>query len=158
MTTGFFPSRKMLNPTLRRRPNQTPLGVSVDLGNLRPPVRGASSSTGMPIREGIVNEKREVFSRPPDNFVIGDETMIERGFESSNVMETVLRDAQPVNGTMSSDTTRAGRSTTPKHQKATSRSPVRNSSRKRDFSAKRHKHRETLCWRSSRKRREVSAR
>ena len=51
-------------------------------------------------------------------------------------METVLRDAQPVKGTMSSDTTRAGRSTTPKHQKATSRSPVRNSSRKIDSGAK----------------------
>ena len=90
----------------------------------------------MQIREGIVNEKREVFSRPPDNFVIGDEAMIERRFESSDVMETVLRDGQPVKGTMSSDTTRAGRSTTPKHQKATSRSPVRNSSRKRDSDAK----------------------
>ena len=63
-------------------------GVSVDLGKLRPPVRGTSSSTGMPIREGIVNEKREVFSRPPDNPVIGDETMIGRRFESSDVMES----------------------------------------------------------------------
>ena len=71
------------------------------------------SSIGMPISEGIVDEKREVFSRPLDKFVIGDETMIERRFESSDVMETVLRGAQPVKGMMSSDTTRVGRSTTP---------------------------------------------
>ena len=114
---------------------QRALGVSVDLGNLRPPFRGGPSSSGMPIREGIVNEKREVFSNPPDKFVIGDETMIERRFASSGVMETVLRDAQPSEGTMSSDTPRIGRSTTPRYQKYTSRSPVRSSSRKRDSGA-----------------------
>ena len=62
--------------------------------------------------------------------------MIERRLESSDVMETVLRGAQPIKGTMSSDTTRVGRSTTPQSQKATSRSPVRNSSRKRDSGAR----------------------
>ena len=63
------------------------------------------SFSGMPIREGSVNEKREVlFQTPPDNFVIGDETMIERRFESSDVIETVLRDAQPIKGTISFDT------------------------------------------------------
>ena len=109
-----------------------PLGVSFDLGNLQPPVSGSSSSTGMPIRQGIVNEKREVLSRHPDNFVIGDETLIERRFESSDVMETVLRGVQLITGTMSSDTTRVGRSTTPKYQKATSRNPVRNSTARGD--------------------------
>ena len=79
----------------------------------------------MPIREGIVNETREVFSKPPDNFVIGDGTMVERRFEGSDVMETVLRAVQPVEGTMSSDTPRGGCSMTPKYQKHSSRSCVR---------------------------------
>ena len=47
-------------------------------------------------------------------------------------METVLCAVQLVKGTMSSDTPRGGRSTTPKYQKHSSRSPVRASSRKRD--------------------------
>ena len=46
---------------------QRPLGVSVDLGNLRPPSKGSSSST-MPIRKGIVDENRQAFSKPPDIF------------------------------------------------------------------------------------------
>ena len=115
---------------------QRAFGVSVDLGNLRPPFRGGPSSSGMPIREGIVNEKREVFSKPLDYFVLGDETLIERRFESSDVMETVLRGVQPIHGTMSSETTRVGRSTTPKYQNTTSRSPLRNRSRKRDSGAR----------------------
>ena len=57
---------------------QRAFGVSVDLGNIRPPVRGGPSSSSMLVREGIVNKKREVFAKPPDNVVIGDEIMIER--------------------------------------------------------------------------------
>ena len=62
--------------------------------------------------------------------------MIERSFESPGVMETELRDAQPIKGPMPSDIPRVGRSTTPRYQKHTSRSPVRNSSRKRDSGAR----------------------
>ena len=50
--------------------------------------------------------------------------MTERRFESSDVMETVVRAVQPVKGTMSSDTSRVGRSMTPKYQKHSSRSPA----------------------------------
>ena len=57
--------------------------------------------------------------------------MFERRFEGSDVVETVLHATQPVKGTMSSDTPRAGRLTTPEYQKHSSRSPGRDSSRKK---------------------------
>ena len=75
-------------------------------------------------------------SKPPDHLVIGDEAMNERRFERFDVMETVLLGVQPIKGTMSSDTPRVGCSTTPKYQKTSSRSLVRNSSRKRDSGAR----------------------
>ena len=130
--------------------------VTIDLGNLQPPFsRGSSSSTQMPpfgpmpIRKGIVEENWSVFFQPPAIFVIGDETMFELFFESTYVMETVLGAAQPVKGTMSSDTPRAGRSMIPTRLKHVSRGPVKESSRKKWFRCQKHKLRKTLLWRSS---------